>query len=68
MPDGRQIQDTLTAPLAALEELLRAPAQVLKEGVQQLNCIVSLSNRQSVQRSGLPRLPEPPEPPKVFRR
>lgn len=56
MPDTRQIQDTL----AALEELLRAPAQALKEGVQQLN--------QSALRSGLPRLPDPPEPPRVFRR
>jgi hypothetical protein len=60
MPDTRQIQGTLAAPLAALEELIRAPAQALKEGVQQLN--------QSAQRSGLPRLPDLPEPPKVFRR
>ena len=60
MPDGRQIQETLTAPLAALEELIRAPAEALREGVQQLN--------QTAQRSGLPKVPEPPEPPKVFRR
>ena len=60
MPDERQIQDALTAPLAALEELIRGPAQALRQGVQQLN--------ESAQRSGLPRLPEPPEPPKVYGR
>jgi hypothetical protein len=60
MPDGQEIQDSLTAPLAAQEELIRGPAQALRQGVQQLN--------QTAQRSGLPRLPEPPEPPKVFGR
>ena len=60
MPDEKQIQETLTAPLAALEELIRGPAQALRQGVQQLN--------QTAQRSGLPRLPELPEPPKVFGR
>ena len=68
MPDGQQFQQTpsassgeaLTVPLAALEDLIRAPAQALREGIQQLN--------QAAQRSGLPKVPEPPEPPKVFRR
>lgn len=57
MPDGRQIEETLRAPLAALEELTRAQAEALKEGVQQLN--------QTAQRSGLSRVPESP---RVFRR
>ena len=60
MPDGRQIQETLTGPPAALEDLIQAPARALREGFQQLN--------QTVQGSGLPKVPEPPEPPKVFRK
>ena len=30
MPDGRQIEETLRAPLAALEDLIRAPAEALR--------------------------------------
>ena len=60
MDDGRRIEETVRAPLAALEELLRSPAEALREGVKQLN--------QTAQRSGLPKVPEPPEPPRVFRR
>ncbi len=37
MPNGRKIEETLTAQLAALENLIRAPAEALSQGVQQLN-------------------------------
>ena len=60
MPDGKQIQENLIAPLAALEDLVRGPAEALRQGVQQLN--------QTSQWSGLPKVPEPPELPRVFRR
>ena len=50
----------VTAPLGALEALIRVPAEVLRQGVKQLN--------QTAQRSGLPKVPERPEAPKVFRR
>ena len=59
MPDGRQIEEMVTAPLEVLEDLFRAPAEALGRGVQQLN--------QTAQRSGLPTAPEP-EPPKIIRR
>ena len=60
MPDGKQIQETLTAPLAALEELMGGPAEAMRQGFQQLNL--------TAQGSGLLRVPEPANPPKVFRR
>ena len=59
MPEEKKIQDVMAAPLAALEELIRAPAQALREGVQQLN--------QSAERSRLPKIPELPEPPRLFK-
>ena len=34
MPDERQIEDTLTAPLG---DLIRTPAEALRHGVWQLN-------------------------------
>jgi len=60
MPDEHRMEETLTAPLAALEDVIRAPEEALREGVQQLD--------QTTQRSGLPKLPDPPGPPNVFRR
>ncbi len=55
MLDGRQIEETLRAPPGALEKLLRAPDEALRQGVQRLN--------QAAQRSGLPRVPKPPSYP-----
>mgnify|MGYP001612593435 CR=1 FL=1 len=60
MPEEKQIQDAMAAPLAALEELLMAPAQALRQGVQRMN--------QTAERSRLPKLPELPEPPRLFKR
>ena len=37
MPTGRRTEETLTAPLEALEDLVRGPAEALRQGVQQLN-------------------------------
>lgn len=54
MPNGEDIQRTLTAPLAALEELFRAPAETLRRGVQQIN------------QTSLVKLPDLPEPPRIF--
>ena len=59
MPDGRQIEGMVMAPLVVLEDPFRAAAEALRRGVQQLN--------QTAQRSGLPTAPEP-EPPKIIRR
>ena len=56
MPDEHQIEEALTAPLGALEDLIRTPAEALRQGVQRLN--------QSAQ-SGLPKVPEPPESPRL---
>ena len=58
MPNGEDIQRTLTAPLAALEELFHAPAEAVRRSVQQLN--------ETAGQRGLPRLPDLPEPPRVF--
>ena len=46
MPDGPQIEETLTAPLGALDKLIPAPAEALKQAVQRII--------HSTQRSGLP--------------
>ena len=59
MPDGRQIEEMVTAPLGVLEDLFRAVAETRRRGVQQL--------KQTAQRSGLPTAPEP-EPAKFIRR
>ena len=58
MPNGQGIQQALTQPLAALEELLRAPAVALQQGINQLN--------QTATRGRLPALPQVPEPPRIF--
>lgn len=59
MPDGRQIEEMVTAPLVVLEDLFLAAAEALRQGVQQLNL--------TAQRSGLPTALVP-EPPKIIRR
>jgi len=56
MPNGDDSQRTLTLPLA--EGLLRAPAEAICQGVQQMNV--------AAQRSGFPQLPDPSEPPRLF--
>lgn len=51
MPNGEEIQRTLTQPLAFWEEAIRAPAQAIRQGVQQLNT--------TAHRSGLPQNARP---------
>jgi len=58
MPNADEIQKTLTAPLGALEELLRTPAEAIRQGITKLN--------ETAERSGIPKVPVPPEPPRVF--
>jgi len=58
MAEGGQIEEMVTAPLGALEDLFRAAAEALRQGGKQLN--------QTAQRSGLPEVPQVPELPKVL--
>lgn len=60
MMERRNFRETLLFPLQAVEEIARAPADFLREGVSQLG--------QSAQESGFPKPPVPPALPKVFSR
>ena len=59
-PKPSGFRDTLLFPLQAAEQLLRAPAELLRDMGTQLS--------ESAQQTGLPKLPAPPELPKLFTR
>lgn len=59
-PKPGGFRDTLLFPLQAVEELIRTPMELLRDGVNQLT--------ESAQQTGLPKIPPPPELPKLFTR
>lgn len=59
-PKPSGFRDTLLFPLQAVEQLIRAPVDLLRDGVTQLT--------ETAQQTGLPKIPPPPELPKLFTR